>query len=132
MNIANSNIYVKIFALALFLSSVTMLFSTAEYHERMIITIDGKAQSTGMFVFSFAPENGESKDIKVTIAEKMGENAITKAIVKEFKVALGDAYKVHGEDGHKIKIKILNNSPKFNVEMGESTVQGVSLIIKKD
>jgi hypothetical protein len=111
---------------------VTLPFAAVEYHKKMFIKVTGKSQNTGAIVFSFTPENGESEDVKVTIPEDMGNNDITEAIEKEFKVALGDAYKVHEEDGCKVKIKALDKNPKFSVGLSQSNILGIALIIKKD
>lgn len=93
------------------------------------IYFDDKAKNDGQLLFHFTPEGGTAKEIRVTIAKKMGASEVAKDAEKELKVALGEAFKVDRYDPDKIKIEGKNKA-KFSMTIASLTANGLSVRLK--
>lgn len=94
------------------------------------ILIQGKAKGDGQIKVAVIPTGGEKKEVSVTVAKKMPNEDIARDLAKELKVALGEAYDVDHYDPDKIKISAKDGKATFKIELGGSTVKGVSIEIK--
>lgn len=93
------------------------------------IVFDDKAKNDGELVFSFTPEGGEAKQVKVTVAKKMKRDEICRDAAKELTVALGAGYEVDRYDPDKIKIEGKKKA-KFRLAISSLTVAGLSVRLK--
>jgi len=94
------------------------------------IEIDGKADGNGYLKFGFAPATGEAKEIEVPVVDRDREEAISQAIAKAFKVALGDAYRVDTRGKDEVKIEARDKKNAFTLTVKELSVKGVSVELK--
>jgi hypothetical protein len=99
---------------------------SAPMRESIKIIFDDKAKNDGELVFTFTPEGGAAKSIRVTIAAKMNHKDVARDVTKELKVALGDAYDVDNYDSDKIKIDGKKNA-KFSLTVSSMTAHGLSV-----
>ncbi len=97
---------------------------------RARIEIDGRADSNGYINFSFTPAAGEVKEVQVPVADRDREEAISEAIAKAFKVALGDAYRVDTRGDDEVKIEARDKKNAFTLAVKELSVKGVSVKLK--
>jgi hypothetical protein len=97
---------------------------------RARIEIDGRADSNGYINFSFTPATGEVKEVQVPVADRDREEAISEAIAKAFKVALGDAYRVDTRGDDEVKIEARDKKNAFTLAVKELSVKGVSVKLK--
>jgi len=93
------------------------------------IYFDDKAKNDGEILFNFTPEGGTAKQIRVTIAKKMGGSDAARDAEKELKVALGAAYKVDRYDPDKIKVEAKEKA-KFSLTIASLTANGLSVRLK--
>ena len=93
------------------------------------IYFDDKAKNDGELLFNFTPEGGTAKQIRVTIAKKMGGSDAARDAEKELKVALGAAYKVNRYDPDKIKVEAKEKA-KFSLTIASLTANGLSVRLK--
>ncbi len=97
---------------------------------RARIEIDGRADSNGYINFGFTPATGEVKEIQIPVADRDREAAISEAIAKAFKVALGDAYRVDTRGDDEVKIEAREKKNAFTLAVKELSVKGVSVKLK--
>ena len=93
------------------------------------IYFDDKAKNDGELLFNFTPEGGTAKQIRVTIAKKMGASDVARDAEKELKIALGAAYKVDRYDPDKIKVEAKEKA-KFSLTLASLTANGLSVRLK--
>jgi len=94
---------------------------------RLKIEIDGRADGNGYIKFGFTPATGEVKEIEVPVADRDREEAISGAIAKAFKVALGDAYRVDTRGKDEVKVEAREKKNAFTITVKEMSVKGVSV-----
>jgi hypothetical protein len=93
------------------------------------ILFDDKAKNDGELLFTFTPEGGAAKQIRVTIAKKMDKKDAARSAETELKVALGAGYKVDKYDPDKIKIEGKDKA-KFSLTISSLTANGLSVRLK--
>ena len=93
------------------------------------ILFDDKAKNNGELTFTFTPEGGAAKLIRVTIANKMDRKDAARSAETELSVALGAGYKVDRYDPDKIKIEGKDKA-KFSLTISSLTANGLSVRLK--
>jgi hypothetical protein len=96
---------------------------------KVTIAFDDKAKANGEVKFLFTPTGGQAKEIRVTVAKGMKGNDVAKDTLKEFKVTLGDTYKIDG-GGDSITIKSKSKEQTFVLSISEQQVTGLSVRLK--
>lgn len=94
------------------------------------LVVDGKAKANGELTVVVSFPDGDKKEVKVTVADGMRKQAVTRDLAKELTVALGDGYKVDQYDDDKVKIEAKKDAKPFTVEIGSVAVQGISVKVK--
>lgn len=97
--------------------------------ESIKLLFDDKAKHDGVLLLTFTPEGGAAKEIRVTIAEKMGKKEAAEDTAKELKVALGAGYDVDNYDADKIKVEGKKGA-KFSLTISSLTANGLSVRLK--
>jgi hypothetical protein len=97
--------------------------------ESIKILFDDKAKHDGVLLLTFTPEGGAAKEIRVTIASKMGKKEAAEDTAKELKVALGAGYDVDNYDSDKIKVEGKKGA-KFSLTISSLTANGLSVRLK--
>ena len=97
--------------------------------ESIKILFDDKAKNDGVLLLTFTPAGGAAKEIRVTIASKMGKKEAAEDTAKELKVALGAGYDVDNYDSDKIKIEGKKGA-KFSLTISSLTANGLSVRLK--
>lgn len=97
--------------------------------ESIKILFDDKAKNNGEINFTFTPEGGAAKVIRVTIAKKMDGKDAARSAETELSVALGAGYKVDRYDPDKIKIEGKDKA-KFSLTISSLTANGLSVRLK--
>ena len=97
--------------------------------ESIKILFDDKAKNDGVLLLTFTPQGGEAKEIRVTIAAKMGKKEAAEDTAKELKVALGAGYDVDNYDSDKIKVAGKKGA-KFSLTISSLTANGLSVRLK--
>lgn len=93
------------------------------------ILFDDKAKNDGELVFTFTPDGGAAKSIRVTIAKKMDRKDVARDVAKELGVALGAGYDVDKYDPDKIKVQGKKGA-KFSLTISSLTATGLSVRLK--
>jgi hypothetical protein len=93
------------------------------------ILFDDKAKNAGELLFNFTPQGGATKQIRVTVANKMNGKDVARDAAKELEVALGSGYKVDRYDPDKIKIEG-KKSAMFSLTVASLTANGLSVRLK--
>jgi 3-oxoacyl-ACP reductase-like protein len=93
------------------------------------ILFDDKAKNDGELVFTFTPDGGAAKSIRVTIAKKMDRKDVARDVAKELGVALGAGYDVDKYDPDKIKVQGKKGA-KFSLTISSLTAAGLSVRLK--
>lgn len=117
-------------AVLLVAASAAWAEDAGTFVDKVKLVLDGKAKANGEITVMVAFADGEKKDVKVTVAEKMHKQAIARDLAKELTVALGEGYKVDQYDDDKIKIEAKKDAKPFAVQVGGVAVQGVSIMVK--
>ena len=79
----------------------------------------------------FTPQGGEPMDVRVTIADRMDDEASARATLKEFKVVLDPKeYFLDLDDGVKVIIKKRSAGKPFALAIAEQSVTGLSIEIR--
>jgi hypothetical protein len=96
------------------------------------IEISGGANSDGHMLFRITPDQGTPIDVKVTIDDGRGENAVAGDIKRAMEKALDrKTYHVEVDDGEDVLVK-KRKGPDFNVELVESTVKNTKVRFDKE
>ena len=106
------------------LSAVALAEDPATYVKEAKLVLEGKAKANGEIPPAIAFDGGEKKDVKVTVAEKMGKQDVARDLAKELTVALGEGYEVEQYDDDKIEIEA-----KTLAEVRESRRAGADVIL---
>jgi pyruvate/2-oxoglutarate dehydrogenase complex dihydrolipoamide acyltransferase (E2) component len=93
------------------------------------IIFDDKAKNDGEMLFTFTPQGGVAKQIRVTIAKKMNGHEAARDAAKELAVALGAGFKVDHYDSDKIKIEGKDKA-MFSLTLASLTANGLSVRLK--
>ena len=127
-----NRILLAVFALAVVfgLSTLAQAEDPATYVKQAKLVLEGKAKANGEITLSIVFDGGEKKDVKVTVAEKMGKQDVSRDLAKELTVALGEGYEVEQYDDDKIEIEAEDDSTPFAIQIGSVTVQGLSIKVK--
>jgi hypothetical protein len=97
--------------------------------ESIKLQFDDKAKNDGVLLLTFTPAGGAAKEIRVTIANKMGKKEAAEDTAKELKVALGAGYDVDNYDSDKIKVEGKKGA-KFSLTISSLTANGLSVRLK--
>jgi hypothetical protein len=115
------------FALVLFSS-----FASAEPASKWRIEFDHWAESDGDLVLRIAPLDGTPIEVTTKVPKDMNENRVAQLVSGALKAQLGKGYKVEVDDGEDVLIKRAGKTPKFEVSMVSSSVDGLNVDIEKD
>jgi hypothetical protein len=97
--------------------------------ESIKLLFDDKAKNDGVLMLIFTPAGGAAKEIRITIAAKMGKKEAAEDTAKELKVALGAGYDVDNYDSDKIKVEGKKGA-KFSLTISSLTANGLSVRLK--
>jgi hypothetical protein len=97
--------------------------------ESIKLLFDDKAKNDGVLMLVFTPAGGAAKEIRITIAAKMGKKEAAEDTAKELKVALGAGYNVDNYDSDKIKVEAKKGA-KFSLTISSLTANGLSVRLK--
>ena len=96
------------------------------------IEVSGGANSDGHMLFRITPDQGTPVDVKVTIDDGRGENAVAGDIKRAMEKALDrKTYHVEVDDGEDVLVK-KRKGPDFTVELVESTVKNTKVRFDKE
>jgi len=96
-----------------------------------MLVFDGATENDGELVLHFAPATGDPVDITTKISKGTHENAAAELVAGSLAGQLGGGYKVKHEDGEQVHIKTKGKTPKFVVTLGNSSVTGLKVKIKR-
>ena len=106
---------------------------SADTSNKWRIEVDGGANSDGEMFFHVTPEDGQSTEIRVTIADGTGENRIAKTIRDAFQVQLPkDNFHIEVDDGEDVLVKKKRGAPDFALTLESSTVKHTEIEIEKE
>lgn len=101
------------------------------YFDRLMVVVDGKADTDGVIQLKFHASGGEPKLINVNVLAKTKAKEIARDIWKELSLAAGNPFKVK-LDGKVINIKKSNRkSPNFALVILGQSATGVSVSTKQ-
>jgi hypothetical protein len=116
--------------LALLLASASLFASTSN---KWRMEFSGKAHSDGTIVVRISPEDGEPITAEIAIANKTGENAVAKTVVKGLKAQLPkDHFKVERDDGEDVLVKKKFGTSNFGLELISNDVKNVRINLDKE
>lgn len=91
------------------------------------IIIEDKVKTGGEIRFTFMPESGEKKVIRVPVTASMPKEDIATNVANEFIAALGDGYKVDRYESDKISITAKMKGGNFLLTLGAMTATGLNV-----
>ncbi len=101
------------------------------FMEKVVVIVDGKAETAGNLQLEVLPLGGTPKAISVNVLAKDGKKDIAKQLHRELTVAAGSGYKVK-LSGAEVRItKASKKSPNLSVTIQQQAVAGVSLLISR-
>mgnify|MGYP001814452993 CR=1 FL=1 len=103
------------------------------FRAKWTVTVQGKAQTDGVFTIEFQAQKDEPKEVTVRVLAKSGPKDIRNDLWKELSLAAGDRYAVKKNGDKKIVIKKANKqSPYCAMQITQQNLAGVSILIKGD
>lgn len=107
--------------------------ASADTSNKWRIKVDGGANSDGEMIFHVTPKDGETIQIRVTIADGTGENRVAKTIRDAFQVQLPrDKFHIEVDDGEHVLVKKKGGAPNFALTLASSTVKHTKIKLKKE
>jgi hypothetical protein len=103
------------------------------FRAKWTVTVQGKAQTDGVFTIEFQAQKDEPKEVTVRVLAKSGPKDIRNDLWKELTLAAGDRYAVKKNGDRKIVIKKANKqSPYCAMQITQQNLAGVSIMITGD
>jgi len=129
--------YIVILSLLLaFCGAVSLAIADDHWSDDWKITYMGKAKSTGKISFQLtfeAGEDGTAVDpvtIDVLVSDKATDNEIAELTTNNIGAVLGeDGFKISQSWGENVVVKARGDTPDFSLELVNSSVQGISIVI---
>ena len=103
------------------------------FRAKWTVTVQGKAQTDGVFTIEFQAQKDEPKEVTVRVLAKSGPKDIRNDLWKELTLAAGDRYSVKKSGDKKVVIKKANKqSPYCAMQITQQNLAGVSILITGD
>jgi len=97
---------------------------------KAVIELDKKAESNGEIALEFTPADGEPIKITISVMAKMKPQDVAKDVLKEFTLAIGEAYKVKMKDPHRVAVQGATKEDTFSIKLASNSVEGLMIRIK--
>ena len=103
------------------------------FRAKWTVTVEGKAQTDGVFTMEFQTVNEDPKEVTVRVLAKSGPKNIRNDLWKELSLAAGDRYAVKKDGDKRVVIKKANKqTPHSAIQITQQNLAGVSIMIKGD
>jgi hypothetical protein len=103
------------------------------FRAKWTVTVQGKAQTDGVFTMEFQVMNEDPKEVTVRVLAKSGPKDIRNDLWKELSLTAGDRYAVKKNGDKKIVVKKANKqTPHCAMQIMQQNLAGVSIMIQGD
>jgi hypothetical protein len=96
------------------------------------IQVSSDADSDGVVVLRVIPQGGVPLDVTVQLAKDIGENGVARRIRDALRTQLGKGYQVEVDDGEDVLLKRRGDTPVFELQLLEKTVDGLRISLDRE
>ena len=108
--------------------------STLKYSNKWRIAFDNRAKADGTLVFQMVMQDKDAEPlvVSVPISKGTGENNAADAVKKALRSAFPKDFKVEGDDGEDVLVKLNFIEGRSSLMLLENNVEGLKVKIKKE
>ena len=108
--------------------------STLKYSNKWRIGFDNRAKADGTLVFRMVMNDKDAEPVIVTVpvSKGTGENNAADVVKKALRKAFPKDFKVEGDDGEDVLVKLNFIEGRSSLELLENNVEGLKVKIRKE
>ena len=108
--------------------------STLDYSNKWRIGFDNRAKADGTLVFRMVMNDKDAEPLVVTvpISKGTGENNAADVVKKALRKAFPKDFKVEGDDGEDVLVKLNFMEGRSSLELLENNVEGLKVKVRKE
>ncbi|MFY8206869.1 MAG: hypothetical protein ACOVKN_07480 [Arenimonas sp.] len=108
--------------------------STLDYSNKWRIGFDNRAKADGTLVFRMVMNDKDAEPVVVTvpISKGTGENNAADVVKKALRKAFPKDFKVEGDDGEDVLVKLNFMEGRSSLELLENNVEGLKVKVRKE
>lgn len=108
--------------------------STLNYSNKWRIGFDNRAKADGTLVFRMVMNDKDAEPVVVTVpvSKGTGENDAADVVKKALRKAFPKDFKVEGDDGEDVLVKLNFIEGRSSLELLENNVEGLKVKIRKE
>ncbi|MFY8061378.1 MAG: hypothetical protein ACOVMK_07545 [Arenimonas sp.] len=108
--------------------------STLKYSNKWRIAFDNRAKADGTLAFQLVMQDKDAEPlvVSVPISKGTGENNAADAVKKALRSAVPKDFKVEGDDGEDVLVKLNFIEGRSSLMLLENNVEGLKVKVKKE